>query len=35
MAKGNVLKDKKITIYKKVITENSMGDQITKYQLVI
>ena len=32
MAKGNVLKDKKITIYKKVITENSMGDQITKYQ---
>ena len=32
MAKGNVLKDKKITIYKKVITESSIGGQITKYQ---
>ena len=32
MAKGNVLKDKKITIYKKVITEDSIGGQITKYQ---
>lgn len=32
MAKGSVLKDKKITIYKKVITESSIGDQITKYQ---
>ena len=32
MAKGNVLKDKKITIYKKVITEDSIGNQITKYQ---
>ncbi len=32
MAKGSVLKDKKITIYKKVITEDSIGNQITKYQ---
>ena len=32
MAKGNVLKDKKITIYKKVIGEGDMGDQIVAYQ---
>lgn len=32
MAKGTVLKDKKITIYQTVVTENEIGDQITKYQ---
>jgi SPP1 family predicted phage head-tail adaptor len=32
MAKGNVLKDKKITIYKKIIGQNEIGDQIVAYQ---
>ena len=32
MAKGNVLKDKKIIIYKAVYTENEIGEQIAKYQ---
>ncbi len=32
MAKGNVLKDKKITVYKKVIGQNEIGDQVVAYQ---
>ena len=32
MAKGNVLKDKKITIYKRVMTNDEWGNQIIKYQ---
>lgn len=32
MAKGNVLKDKKITIYTTIVTENNIGDQIVRYQ---
>ena len=32
MAKGSVLKDKKITIYKKVITEDDWGNRISSYQ---
>mgnify|MGYP001160157564 FL=1 len=32
MAKGNVLKDKKITIYRKIITVDDWGDQISSYQ---
>ena len=32
MAKGNVLKDKKITIYKKVMTEDEWGNQRVSYQ---
>ena len=32
MAKGNVLKDKKIIIYKAVYTKNEIGEQIAKYQ---
>jgi len=32
MAKGNVLKDKKITIYRTIITKDDWGNQITKYQ---
>jgi len=32
MAKGNVLKDKKIKIYKKVLTEDDIGNQIAAYK---
>lgn len=32
MAKGNVLKDKKITIYRKIITVDDWGNQISSYQ---
>jgi SPP1 family predicted phage head-tail adaptor len=32
MAKGNVLKDKKITIYTTIVTENDIGGQIVRYQ---
>lgn len=32
MAKGNVLKDKKITIYRTIITEDEWGNQISSYQ---
>jgi len=32
MAKGNVLKDKKITIYKRVMTNDEWGNQRTGYQ---
>lgn len=32
MAKGNVLKDKKITIYKTAVTIDDVGERITVYQ---
>lgn len=32
MAKGNVLKDKKITIYKTMGSQNEVGDWIANYQ---
>ena len=32
MASGNVLKDKKIIIYKKISTQNEIGDHIVAYQ---
>jgi len=32
MAKGNVLKDKKITIYKEVMTKDEWGNQRSSYQ---